>query len=304
MSTAASPEPAPPLSPDQLPRLQWQVRHSVETLLAGDYRSVFRGRGMEFDQVVKYQWGDDLRDIDWNVTARLGEPYRKQFVEEREVSVMVVFEDSPALQFGSAGRTRREVLLEVAAALMLIGAMNRDRIGLLYASPAGTWYRRPLPGPDPARHTASLLLGQEPPPLTGAAAVEIPWHVILRAASRQSVLVWLGPFAPGPEPADWRALARRYQAVGFRADDPWDLALPARRRLPLFDPLAQRVLELSTAAPENRAAHARWAHAREEHFATLFPRRLDRVALGTTEPVFPALVQFFQQRARLAALAR
>src|SRR5215510_9376038 len=115
-----------------LARLEWRVRHAVANRISGDYRSVFRGRGMELDQVVKYQWGDDLRDIDWNVTARLGEPYRKRFIEERDLSVIFVFEDSPALQFGSEGRTRRETLLETAALFMLISSINRDRVGLVY----------------------------------------------------------------------------------------------------------------------------------------------------------------------------
>jgi len=271
------------ISPEMLPRLEWQVRHAVETMLAGDYRSVFRGRGMEFDQVVKYNWGDDLRDIDWNVTARLGEPYRKKFVEEREVSVIVVFEDSPALQ---------------------VGSLNRDRIGLLYASPTGTWFRRPLPGRETTLHTASLLLGQPAPALDSPPQVDIPWHVILRAASRQSVVTWLGPFTPTPAPDDWPALCRRYQTVGFRADDPWDIALPARARLPIFDPVAGRVTELNTANSANREAHARWAHRRDDHFADLFPRTHDRVALRTDQPVFESVVSFFHHRARLAAVAR
>src|SRR5438874_11130164 len=80
-----------------LRQLEWRVRHAVENVLSGEYRSAFRGRGMEFDQVVKYEFGDDIRDIDWNVTARLGEAYRKKFVEEREVTVLLVFEDSPSL---------------------------------------------------------------------------------------------------------------------------------------------------------------------------------------------------------------
>jgi hypothetical protein len=287
-----------------LPRLEWRVRHAVETMLAGDYRSVFRGRGMDFDQVVKYNWGDDLRDIDWNVTARLGEPYRKKFIEEREVSVILVFEDSPALQFGSAGRTRRETLLELASLLMLIGSLNRDRIGLVYASPESTWFRRPLPGRETTLHTASLLLGQAAPALDAAPTVEIPWHVVLRAASRQSVLVWLGPFAPGPEPDDWRAICRRYQTVGFRADDPWDRELPRHTRLPVFDPISGRVTELDTASASNREAHAHWTHRREEHFTDLFPRAHERQPVRSDESVFEAVVQFFHRRARLAAVAR
>ncbi len=292
------------VSPSLLAHLEWRLRQSVETMLTGDYRSVFRGRGMEFDQVVKYNWGDDLRDIDWNVTARLGEPYRKKFVEEREVSVLLVFEDDPSLQFGSAGRTRRDVLLELAALLMLIGSFNRDRIGLLYVSPTDFWLRRPVPGRDSTLHTASMLLGQTPPPIDGPSVTAIPWRLLSRAASRHSVLAWLGPFAPGPEPEDWRAISRRYQTVGFRADDPWDLELPPNERLAVFDPVAGQVTELNTGSTASRAAHAEWVASREEHFHDLFPLVRDRQALRTDEPVFDATVDFFHRRARLAAVGR
>ena len=115
-----------------LRQLEWRVRHAVENVLSGEYRSAFRGRGMEFDQVVKYEYGDDIRDIDWNVTARLGEPYRKKFVEEREVTLLLVFEDSASLRFGSGDNSKREALLELAGFVMLpfLSAVNRDRGGL------------------------------------------------------------------------------------------------------------------------------------------------------------------------------
>src|ERR1044071_8480283 len=120
-----------------LRQLEWRVRHAVENVLSGEYRSAFRGRGMEFDQVVKYEFGDDVRDIDWNVTARLGEPYRKKFIEEREVTVLLVFEDTPSLQFGSGNPPRREALLELAGLLLLLASINRDRIGLAHLRPDG-----------------------------------------------------------------------------------------------------------------------------------------------------------------------
>ena len=114
------------------------MKQAVENPLTGEYRSVFRGRGMEFDQVVKYNFGDDIRDIDWNVTARLGEPYRKKFVEEREVTLLVVFEDTPSLQFGSGAQSKREALLEIAGLVMLLGAVNRDRVGFVHlVAPVG-----------------------------------------------------------------------------------------------------------------------------------------------------------------------
>lgn len=303
LPTDSGPE-APGISPALLPWLEWQLRHATETTLVGDYRSVFRGRGMEFDQVVKYNWGDDLRDIDWNVTARLGEPYRKKFVEEREICVLLVFEDAPELQFGSAGRTRRDTLLELAALLMLIALFQRDRVGLLYASPSGSWFRRPVSGREATLHTASLLLSQAPPPLDGPAEVEIPWRLALRSAPRHSVLVWLGPFTPAPEPEEWRALVRRYQAVGFRADDPWDEQLPPHARLPVYDPVAGYVTELNPASAASRAAHARWAVARDEHFATLFPEERERQAVRNDAPVFDAVVDFFHRRAQVNAALR
>jgi hypothetical protein len=298
-----TPEPAsadatPLVAPAMLRRLEWRVRHALETVLTGDYRSSFRGRGMEFDQVVKYEWGDDVRDIDWNVTARLGEPYRKKFVEEREVCLLLVFEDSPSLQFGSAGRTRRETLLELAALLMLLGAVNRDRVGLLYTSPAGFWFRRPLPGRQTTLHTASLLLGQAAPALDGEPRVEIPWRFALNCAPRHSVLLWLGPFAPAPEPGIWGVLRRRYQAMGFRADDPWDHDLPANRLLPVFDPLAGRISMLNTASGDERAAHADWRARRDASFASLFPSAIDRMTARTDAPVFEAMVGFFHRRIR------
>jgi hypothetical protein len=120
---------------------------------------------MEFDQVVKYEFGDDVRDIDWNVTARLGEPYRKKFVEEREVTLLLLFEDSPGLQFGSSRQSKREALLELAGLVMLLGAVNRDRVGYVYAGPEGYHVKEPVRGRGPILHAASTLLGVPLPPL-------------------------------------------------------------------------------------------------------------------------------------------
>ena len=141
-----------------LRRLEWRVRHAVENILSGEYRSAFRGRGMEFDQVVKYTYGDDVRDIDWNVTARLGEPYRKKFVEEREVTLLLVLEDSPSLDFGSGELSKREALLELAGLVMLLGAVNGDRVGFVHATPEGPIFREPVRGRGPILHAAASLM--------------------------------------------------------------------------------------------------------------------------------------------------
>jgi len=284
-----------------LRRLEWHVRRAVNTSISGDYRSAFRGRGMEFDQVVKYQWGDDLRDIDWNVTARLGEAYRKKFVEERELSTILLFEDSPGLQFGSGERTRRQALLETAALMMLVAALNRDRVSLFYASSATSWFERALPGRRGILRLAARLLEQPLPPLDGGPVGALPWQRLRDAASKGSVMSWLGAFVPGDTPESWRALQQRYRTIGIRADDPWDLSLPRIGKLTAYDPLAGRLTTLNTSSPAEQQAHQRWRTHRDHWFAHLFPQVNDRLQVSTDGDPLDRLAAFFHRNRHSAA---
>jgi uncharacterized protein (DUF58 family) len=282
-----------------LRQLEWRVRHAVENVLSGEYRSAFRGRGMEFDQVVKYTFGDDIRDIDWNVTARLGEPYRKKFIEEREVSLLLLFEDSVSLQFGSGAQSKREALLELAGLVMMLGAVNRDRVGFLHASPAGYKLQEPVRGRGQILHAAATLLGRTPPPLEAVAGQPdnfVPWRLLAKAAPRHSILIWLGDFPPRIEPEGWTVLTRRYQTMGFRVDDPWERELPLDRVLTTYDPVAGRLVNLNGASSAQRAAHAEWVAQREAGFRTLFPNVLSRLTVRTDEERLDALVRFFHRR--------
>ncbi|MBM3855325.1 MAG: DUF58 domain-containing protein [Verrucomicrobia bacterium] len=284
-----------------LRQLEWRVRHAVENVLSGEYRSAFRGRGMEFDQVVKYEFGDDVRDIDWNVTARLGEPYRKKFVEEREVTLLLLFEDSPSLHFGSGAQSKREALLELAGLVMLLGAVNRDRVGFVHAAPGLVTFREPVRGRGQILHSAASLLSR-PAPAPTEGAPEIPWRFLARAAPKHSVLIWLGDFPPvqrsargGPQPEGWPVLQRRYQTMGFRVDDPWERTLPTGESFAAYDPTAGRLVTLEGNAAE-RAAHATWVREREEAWQSLFPDALGRLVVDTNQNRLDALVRFFHAR--------
>jgi uncharacterized protein (DUF58 family) len=299
-----SPNSPPPAATQKSPlallrQLEWRVRHAVENILSGEYRSAFRGRGMEFDQVVKYEFGDDVRDIDWNVTARLGEPYRKKFVEEREVTLLLVFEDSPSLHFGSGAQSKREALLELAGLVMLLGAVNRDRVGFVHVSPAGPLVREPVRGRGQIMHAAATLLARPAPDPTDAPP-EMPWRFLARAAPKHSVLLWLGDFPPRIAPEGWAVLQRRYQTMGFRVDDPWERALPAGESFAAYDPAAGRLVTLDGSAAE-RAAHAAWVREREVAWNALFPDTLARLVVGTEENRLDALVRFFHARMRAGA---
>ena len=293
-----------------LKQLEWRVRHAVENVLSGEYRSAFRGRGMEFDQVVKYTYGDDIRDIDWNVTARLGEPYRKKFIEEREVSLLLLFEDSVSLQFGSGAQSKREALLELAGLVMMLGAVNRDRVGFLHASAAGYTLKEPVRGRGQILHAAAQLLGQPAPSIenrvpseaTSSSKTEnsfIPWRLLAKAAPRHSILIWLGDFPPRVEPEGWSVLTRRYQTMGFRVEDPWDRELPFERVLTTYDPVAGRLVNLNGASAAQRDAHAEWVAARDAAYRALFPAPLSRLSVRTDQDRLEALVRFFH--ARMAA---
>ena len=279
-----------------LRQLEWRVRHAVENVLSGEYRSAFRGRGMEFDQVVRYEFGDDVRDIDWNVTARLGEPYRKKFVEEREVTLLLVFEDSPTLNFGSGAQSKREALLELAGLVMLLGAVNGDRVGFVHAAPAGPIFREPVRGRGAILHAAASLMGHAPP-LPGASVPEIPWRFVARAAPKHSVLLWLSDFPPREEPEGWVVLRRRYQTMGFRIDDPWERELPREGRITAYDPSSGMLVNLE-GGNADRAAHADWRMKREASFEALFPDPLSRLVVSTADDRFDALVRFFHKRMR------
>ncbi len=289
-----------------LRQLEWRVKHAVENVLSGEYRSALRGRGMEFDQVVRYEFGDDVRDIDWNVTARLGEPYRKKFVEEREVTVLVLFEDTPSLQFGSGAVSKRDALLELAGLVMMLGAVNRDRVGCIHVTPSSHHFCEPVRSRGAIMYSAATLLASPPPEMVDASrhgdlskqSGVIPWSLISRAAPKHSVLIWLGDFPPRVAPLGWPALSRRYQTMGFRIDDPWEQDLPRGGSFTVFDPTQGRLVTLDGSA-EEQAAHAAWRTQRDESWFRLFPDSKSRLVVSTNENRLEALVRFFRSRMRI-----
>jgi len=282
-----------------LRKLEWRVRHTADAPLAGEYRSAFRGRGREFDQVVRYEYGDDFRDIDWNVTARLGEPYRKKFVEERELTVVMLFEDAVSLQFGSGARSKRDTLLEMSALLALLSASNRDRVGFWHATPDTQVLREPVRGRTRIVKTAANLLTQPIPDLQAGGEVAIDWKQLFHAFPRHSLIVWMGDFAPRTLPPAWQALSHRYQVLGIRVEDPWERELPRHGLLTAVDPLSGELLPFDTLSRANRRRHAEWVCERDVFWNALFPSPADGFTVSTEDDLLRALIRFFKARMQL-----
>jgi uncharacterized protein (DUF58 family) len=285
-----------------LRKLEWRVRHTADALLGGEYRSLFRGRGREFDQVVKYEFGDDVRDIDWNVTARRGEAYRKQYIEERQLTVVLLFDDSLSLQFGSGTRSKRDTLLELAGLFALLSAGNRDRAGFWHALPDRYLVREPVRGRSAIIETAATLLGHPLPDIDAGGEIDIDWKRFFHTFPRHSVVLWLGDFAPRPLPPAWAALRRRYQMIGLRVEDPWERVLPQAGSLTAVDPVSGELLPFDTSSKASRARHAMWVRARDAYWQELFPSPVERLTVSAEDDLVQAVVRFF--RARMQVLKR
>jgi len=289
---------AAPLPISALRRVEWRARRLAGALLRGEHRSAFRGRGFEFDQVVPYAWGDDVRDIDWNVTARLGEPYRKLYVEERELTIVLLFEDALSLRFGSGERTKREALIEMAQLLAFVSAETRDRLGVWHATPRGQRIREPRRGRPRVLRLAAELAAEPEPELRAGAVPQIDWKLLGSALPRGSVLVWLSDFPPRPAPPGWSALGRRFELVGVRVDDPFERELPRAGLLPTVDSQSGEVVPLDTANAATRARHRAWRDARDAAFRALFPEPGSRLCFSTADDPTRSLLGFFEARMR------
>jgi uncharacterized protein (DUF58 family) len=205
----------------QVKRIQFHTGRQVADVLAGAYLSVFKGRGMEFEEVRPYVPGDDVRTIDWNVTARMGEPYVKRYVEERELTVLLLVDISPSLNFGSAGRSKREAAVELSALLAFSAIHNSDKVGLLLFHGEAEEYIPPRKGQKHALRVIREVLarGREDAPPAGPGRWN-PWNLpralwhrfrelgAKRAAARAAARANVRPSGVGPERATPSAPAR------------------------------------------------------------------------------------------------
>lgn len=275
-------------------RIEIATNRMVDQGVAGDYHSVFKGLGMEFAEVRPYQPGDDVRTIDWNVTARMGEPFVKKYVEERDLTVFLVVDVSGSLSFGSRAILKRELAAEIAALLSFAAVRNQDRVGAALVSD-----RLELFLPPRRRRTHVLRLVREilDRPAQGGTDLEAGLEAVLANLKRRSVLFVISDFLGSPCAKALKAAAARHDLILVEIVDPRDESLPE------VGPVVLRDAETGSLALVNgrklARKHAEQRRKERDELSRLAKRLgVDRLELRTDRPYINTLLAFFEQRRR------
>lgn len=282
-------------------RFEIRTRRLLDSGFAGEYRSVFRGRGVEFDEVRAYQEGDDVRLIDWNVTARTGEPHIKKHVEEREQTILVAVDVSASLGVGFGRETKRELAAEVGSVLCLAAGANNDRTALLLFSDRVERYTPPGRGTRHAMRIAQVLLGFEPK-RRGTdlnAALQFAFRVVQRSA----VVFLISDYWSGGFDRSLSLLARRHDVVAVTVTDPREFDFPAAGIVTYRDAETGECVDVDLGDRRVREVLGRRVAAIREARERVFTRvGVDHLRLAVGEPYERALHRLFAQRARRAEL--
>ncbi len=286
---------------------QVEVRTSrlVNDSLAGNYHSVFKGRGMNFDEVREYVPGDDIRSIDWNVTARTGIPHIKKFTEERELTIMLIIDISGSGEFGSGVSSKREMMAEVGSILAFSARRNNDRVGLILFTDFVELYIPPKKGRSHIlRVIREILFFQPQGTKTDLLS---PLDFINRVAKRRCVTFLISDFClPGAFEETLAQLQpklqitnRRHDLISMIVTDPREHQLPDVGWLTLEDAESGEQVELNTSDPALRRGYAELAADRQKSLRrAIRSAGLDLLDLSTDQPCMPALLQFFKSRQR------
>lgn len=301
-------------------QIELRTKRLVSETLAGQYHSVFKGQGMNFEEVREYQPGDEVRTIDWNVTARMNHPFVKKFVEERELTVMLLVDLSGSGLFGSVQQSKRELAAEIACVLAFSAIRNSDKVGLLLFTDDVEKFIPPRKGRRHVLRVIREILFFEPKGHGTNITDAINFNN--RVLPHRSVVVVLSDFigVPGTGKhagnaaphvsqmlmtesvlhASYNALKqcnRRHDVVAVQILDRYELELPALGRLVLKDAETGQVVEVNTADPRKRKAFAeRMERVQEEALKMFRAARIDAIQLRTDEPYASKLGQFFHTR--------
>jgi len=281
-------------------KLEITTRRVVTDTLAGQYHSVFKGRGMAFSEVRQYQPGDEIRAIDWNVTARMNEAYVKVFTEERELTVMLVVDVSASKEFGTRSRSKAEVAAEVAAQIAFSAIANNDRVGLILFSDRIEKLIPPKKGRKHVLRLVTEILAFKP--VGKGTDLGQGLNALSSVAKRKTVTFLISDFLAQGFDTALRIVARKHDLVPVAVVDPAEQELPSLGLCELEDPETGQRLMVDTSDASVRAAFNKTMTALRDDRTRLFRRlQLDSLELRVGDDHGMALARFFRMRARRQA---
>ena len=277
-------------------QIEIKSRGLSNNIFAGEYHSAFKGRGMTFSEVREYQYGDDIRDIEWNVTARFNKPYIKVFEEERELTVMLVVDVSGSLDFGTMHQKKREMVTEIAATLAFSAIQNNDKIGVIFFSDRIEKFIPPKKGRKHILYIIRELL--EFKPQSKKTDVGMAVEYLTQALKRRCTAFVMSDFLDSKDFSKAMIIAnRKHDVVGIQVYDRRVAELPDVGLMKVRDAETGREMIIDTGSRRVRQAHAQWWRQADERLHDVFKRsNVDAVSVRTDQDYVAALKTLFAQR--------
>jgi len=281
----------------QVRRIEMRTRRLVDSTFAGEYRSLFKGQGMEFSEVREYQPGDEVRAIDWNVSARMGRPFVKRYVEERELTIMLAIDMSGSSRFGTRARFKHDLAIELAGVLALAAVRNNDRVGLMLFTDR---VEHALPARKGRKHALRLIRDlMTTQPVGRGTAITGTVDRMMRLLPHRSVVFLCSDFLTDDLEKPLARLAQRHDVIAVTLEDPSERSLPNIGLARLEDPETGERVEVDTSHPAVRASFATRVAAADDARRKLFVRLgLDEIVVHTEHGYVDALLAFFRARSR------
>ncbi len=277
-------------------KIELMTRHLVNDVFAGEYHSVFKGRGMEFAEVREYQIGDDIRSIDWNVTARQGSPYVKVFNEERELTVMLLVDASSSGEFGTYEQMKGEIATEICALLAFSAIKNNDKVGLIIFTDKVEKYVPPKKGKQHVLRVIRELLYFQPEDTKTDIACAL--EHLNRVIKRKSIVFLVSDYLGADYEKALRVSKQKHDLIAITVTDPRELALPNIGFIELEDAETGEMMLLDTSDPEIREMFASETNEEKDRRNKMFQSmNIDSIEVMTDLSYIEPIVNFFRKRA-------
>ncbi len=280
----------------KIQRIKIFTNRLVNTVFAGEYESVFKGQGITFDEVREYQVGDEIRTIDWNVTARMGQAYIKKYVEERELVMMLVVDMSASTSFGSISETKAEIAAEIAALLAFSAIKNNDKVGLICFTDTVEHFVAPRKGKRHVlRVVRDILHFQPKQPGTN---IETALTFVDKVLKPHSVVFLISDFKNTGYEKQLRLSSKRHSLIAITLQDRREMELPDVGLIELEDAESGETMVVDTRSEEARQLYAELNQRADAERQQIFrANQVDTIHIRTDEPYIKPLIRFFRQRA-------